>query len=186
VEALTRATIESVAENTSDAVVAPLVWGGLAGPTGMAAHRAVNTLDAMVGHRTPRHRRSGWAPARPDDLANLVPARLTAALVVVAAALLGEDPAGALRTWWRDGAAHPSPNAGRVEAATAGALRLTLGGTTNVYGHGHVDDRPPLGDGPPPQPADLARARRLATLVGTMAAGVAVGLRLAAAGRAAR
>src|SRR5687768_2675380 len=113
---LARATVESVAENTSDAVVAPLFWGAVAGIPGLLAYRAVNTLDAMVGHRSPRYARFGWAAARLDDAANWLPARLTAALTVACAPLAGGSASGALRTWWRDGAAHPSPNSGRCEA----------------------------------------------------------------------
>ncbi len=130
---LARATVESVAENTSDAAVAPLFWGAVAGLPGLLGYRAVNTLDAMVGHRSPRYARFGEASARLDDVANWIPARLTAALTVACAPLAGGSASGALRTWWRDGAAHPSPNSGRCEAALAGALGLRLGGR-NVYG----------------------------------------------------
>src|SRR5699024_4241610 len=135
-----RATVESVAENTSDAVVAPLLWGAAAGPAGLLGYRAVNTLDAMVGHRSARYERFGWASARVDDAASLVPARLTALLAV----LLGGRPSAAVRAWRRDARAHPSPNAGPVEAAFAGALGIRLGGV-NVY-RGAVEDRGALGD----------------------------------------
>jgi adenosylcobinamide-phosphate synthase len=168
---LARATVESVAENTSDAAVAPLFWGAVAGVPGLLGYRAVNTLDAMVGHRSPRYARFGWAAARLDDVANWVPARLTAALTVACAPLAGGSASGALRTWWRDGAAHPSPNAGRCEAALAGALGLRLGGR-NVYGT-RIEDRPVLGDGRPPAPADVARAVRLSSAVWTAAAALA-------------
>jgi len=157
---IARATIESVAENTSDAVVAPLVWGAVLGPAGLLGYRAANTLDARVGHRTPRLERFGWASARFDDVLNLVPARLTALL----AAALGGRPVAALRAWRRDAHKHPSPNAGPVEAAFAGALGITLGGA-NVY-HGVVEDRGTLGDGPAPVPADIAKTARLAARVG--------------------
>jgi adenosylcobinamide-phosphate synthase len=175
---LARATVESVAENTSDAAVAPLFWGAVAGIPGLLGYRAVNTLDAMVGHRSPRYARFGWAAARLDDVANWVPARLTAALTVVCAPLAGGSASGALRTWWRDGAAHPSPNAGRCEAALAGALGLRLGGR-NVYGT-RVEDRPVLGDGRPPVAGDVRRAVRLSTAVWTSAALVAAAARAAA------
>ncbi|ALX05838.1 cobalamin biosynthesis protein [Aeromicrobium erythreum] len=158
-----RATVESVAENTSDAVVAPLVAGAVAGVPGLLAYRAANTLDAMVGHRTPRLERFGWAAARLDDLLNLVPARLSAALAAVAAPLVGGSPAAAVRAWARDARHHPSPNAGPVEAAFAGALGVQLGGV-NVY-FGRTEDRHTLGDGRPVAPADVARATRLALLV---------------------
>jgi adenosylcobinamide-phosphate synthase len=165
---LARATVESVAENTSDAAVAPLLWGAVAGLPGLLGYRAVNTLDAMVGHRSPRYARFGWAAARTDDVANWLPARLTAALTVVCAPVVGGSPAGALRAWRRDGAAHPSPNAGRCEASLAGALGLRLGGR-NVYA-GRVDVRPPLGDGRPPEAADIGRAVRLSRAVWLAAA----------------
>ena len=164
---LARAGTESVAENTSDAVVAPLLWGAVAGVPGLLGYRAVNTLDAMVGHRSPRYRRFGWAAARLDDAANLVPARGAALLVAACAPAVGGRPGAAVAAWRRDAAAHPSPNAGPVEAAVAGALGVRLGGRT-VYRHG-VDERPPLGAGPPPTPADLRRAVRLSRLVGAAA-----------------
>ncbi|MGY1744134.1 cobalamin biosynthesis protein [Blastococcus sp. SYSU D00695] len=173
---LARATVESVAENTSDAAVAPLFWGAVAGLPGLAAYRAVNTLDAMVGHRSPRYARFGWASARADDVANWLPARLTAALTVAAAPLVGGSATGALRAWWRDGAAHPSPNSGRCEAALAGALGLRLGGR-NVYGS-RVEVRPHLGDGRPPLAADVPRAVRLSRAVWTAAAVLATLARL--------
>jgi adenosylcobinamide-phosphate synthase len=169
---LARATVESVAENTSDAAVAPLFWGAVAGLPGLLGYRAVNTLDAMVGHRSARHARFGWAAARTDDVANWLPARLTAALTVACAPLAGGSPAGALRAWRRDGAAHPSPNSGRCEASLAGALGLRLGGR-NVYGD-RVEVRPQLGDGRAPGAADVGRAVRLSRAVWLAAAAVAV------------
>ncbi|GAB39570.1 cobalamin biosynthesis protein CobD [Gordonia sputi NBRC 100414] len=156
---IVRAAVESIAENTSDAAVAPLFWGGVAGVPGLVAYRTVNTLDSMVGYRNDRYGRFGWASARLDDLANLVPARLAGVLVVV----LGEDRAGALRAWRRDAAAHPSPNAGVVESSFAGALGLRLGGRT-VYPHG-VEERPALGDGRLPEVADLYSTTRLSRRV---------------------
>jgi adenosylcobinamide-phosphate synthase len=165
---MARAGTESMAENTSDAVVAPLLWGAVAGMPGLLGYRAVNTLDAMVGYRSPRYRRFGWAAARLDDLANLVPARVAALLFAGLAPGVGGSPRAAVAAWCRDAAAHPSPNAGPVEAATAGALGVTLGGRT-VYPHG-MEERPRLGAGPPPGPVDLARAARLSRLVGAAAA----------------
>jgi adenosylcobinamide-phosphate synthase len=173
---LTRATVESVAENTSDAAVAPLFWGAVAGLPGLLGYRAVNTLDAMVGHRSPRYGRFGWASARLDDVANWLPARITAALTVACAPVAGGSAAGALRVWLRDGAAHPSPNSGRCEAAMAGALGLRLGGR-NVYGS-RVEERPALGDGRRPQPGDIRRAVRLSRAVWTTAAILAAVSRL--------
>ncbi|MGU3294016.1 cobalamin biosynthesis protein [Williamsia sp. M5A3_1d] len=166
-----RATVESVAENTSDATVAPLVWGTVGGVRGLIAYRMVNTLDAMVGHRTPRYKRFGWAAARLDDVANLVPARL-AGLVVIA---IGGRPVDAAAAWRRDAGGHPSPNAGVVESSFAGALGIGLGGTT-VYRH-RVEERPRLGDGPAPEVADLRRAitlsRRVQLVSAVLAAGAA-------------
>ncbi len=144
--ALTRAALESLAENTADAIAGPLLYAAVLGPAGAAAYRAANTLDAMVGYRNDRYARFGWAAARLDDALGWPVARATAAATVTAAALTGADAPGAVRAWRRDGAAHPSPNAGRVEAAFAGALRVRLGGR-NVYGE-RVEDRPRLGDGP--------------------------------------
>jgi len=168
---LARACVESLAENTSDAVVAPMWWGAVAGVPGLLGYRAVNTLDAMIGHRSARYERFGWAAARLDDLANLVPARLTAALVVVTAPLVGGPPRGAWRAVRRDAGRHPSPNAGPVEAAFAGALGRTLGGV-NTYGDA-VEDRGTLGTGPAPTPADISRAGRLSSVVGGAAMVVA-------------
>lgn len=171
---LARATVESIAENTSDAVVAPLVWGSLLGAPGLLGYRAANTLDAMVGYRSERYRSFGWASARFDDLLNLVPARLAAFLVFV---VTGRREA--LTVWRRDARLHPSPNAGPVEAAYAGALGVSLGGT-NTYG-GEVEARGVLGDGPAVTVADVARANRLSRQVSAAAvvvcAAVALGAR---------
>ena len=162
-----------MAENTCDAVVAPLLWGAVAGVGGLLGYRAVNTLDAMVGHHNMRHERFGWAAARLDDVANLVPARVTAILAAALAPAVGGSGRAALRTLRRDGAAHPSPNAGRCEAAFAGALGVSLGGT-NVY-QDRAERRGTLGDGPPPSPTDLDRAIRLSRLI-TFAATVLAAL----------
>jgi adenosylcobinamide-phosphate synthase len=181
---LCRAALESVAENTADAVVGPLLWGALAGPAGVAAYRAANTLDAMVGHRSERHRRFGWAAARLDDLLTWPAARLAAALACLLAPLARGDRARAWATLRRDGAAHPSPNAGRLEAAFAGALGVRLGGT-NRYPH-RVEQRPRLGGGPLPGPDDVARAVRLSAAVGTAATVLAAGGALMVAWRGLR
>ena len=150
---LARAVVESVAENTVDAVVAPALWAALLGAPGALGYRAVNTLDAMVGHRSARYRNYGWASARLDDAAGWVPARATAALV----AAVRPATAGAVWTAVRTQApAHPSPNAGVAEAAFAAALGLRLGGE-NRYGD-RVELRPPLGTGRPAEPVDIARA----------------------------
>lgn len=172
---LARAVVESVAENTSDAVVAPLLWGGVAGLPGLLGYRAANTLDAMVGHRSARYARFGTAAARLDDGLNLVPSRLTGLLTV---AVAGRRRAEAWRVWRRDRNDHPSPNAGQCESAMAGALGVRLGGR-NVY-FGRTETRPFLGDGPRPVAGDLRRAARLSSAVGVGALAIAV---LTAVGR---
>ncbi|MFJ6198671.1 cobalamin biosynthesis protein [Micromonospora sp. NPDC092111] len=187
---LARATVESVAENTSDAVVAPLLWGAVGGLPGLLGYRAANTLDAMVGHRSPRYARFGTPAARLDDLLNLVPARLTGLLTVAAAPIVHGDRARAWRVWRRDRNDHPSPNAGQCEAAMAGALGVRLGGRNVYFGRSEV--RPFLGDGPRPEGRHLKRAARLSGTVGLAALGLAAawpltgGRLVAAAGRAAR
>lgn len=169
---VSRAVIESVAENTSDAVVAPLLAGAVAGLPGLVGYRAANTLDAMVGHRNERYRRFGSASARLDDLLNLVPARVTALLGALLAPTVHGSPGRAVEAWRRDARHHPSPNAGPVEAAFAGALDIQLGGV-NTYGD-RVEDRHTLGDGRPPRPDDIRRAVRLADRVDLAALGFAV------------
>jgi adenosylcobinamide-phosphate synthase len=172
---LTRAVVESVAENTSDAVVGALVWGAIGGVPGLVGFRAANTLDAMVGHRSPRYRRFGWAAARLDDVLGYPGSRLTAALAVLA----GPDPRGAWRTWRADGSRHPSPNAGPVEAAFAGALGVRLGGTL-AY-DGRVEHRAVLGRGNRPvEVGDIDRAVRLSRWVSALALAVCAAGRLAA------
>lgn len=165
---LTRASVESIAENTSDAVVAPLVWGALAGVPGLLAYRAANTLDAMVGYRSRRYLRFGWSAARLDDVANLLPSRLAAVLTLACAPAAGGSARDGWEVWRRDAGAHPSPNAGQVEAAFAGTLGIRLGGPTR-YPHGS-EERPVLGHGRTPDPADLARSVALSRTVGTAAA----------------
>jgi adenosylcobinamide-phosphate synthase len=169
-----RACLESVAENTSDAVVAPLLWGAVAGVPGLLAYRAVNTLDAMIGHRSPRYRHFGWAAARLDDVANWVPVRVAGWAAGLAAPLVGGSADAAAEAVRRDAGRHPSPNAGVVEAAFAGALGVRLGGR-NIY-HGQAEDRGVLGSGRPVEITDIARANRLAAAVSLLALGVAVAL----------
>jgi adenosylcobinamide-phosphate synthase len=167
---IARAVVESVAENTVDAVVAPVLWAVLGGAPGVLAYRAVNTMDAMVGHRSPRHLRYGWAAARLDDAANWLPARVTAALVMAC------RPGRAAEVWRAvraDAPAHPSPNAGVAEAAFAGALGVRLGGT-NRYGE-RVEVRPSLGDGRAPDHSDIAPAVRLGRDAGLLLAAALVG-----------
>ncbi|MGW0312867.1 cobalamin biosynthesis protein [Streptomyces flavidovirens] len=174
---IARAVVESVAENTSDAVVGALVWGAVGGVPGLVAFRAINTLDAMVGHKSAKYRRYGWASARLDDVAGWPGARLTAALAAVAA-VSGGDPRGAVRAWRADAAKHPSPNAGPVEASFAGALGVRLGGTLSYAGR--VEHRPVLNAaGRPVGVPDIERAARLSRRVGALALVTAVAGRLA-------
>jgi adenosylcobinamide-phosphate synthase len=160
---IARAVVESVAENTSDAVVAPLLWGALAGPSGLAGYRAVNTLDAMVGHHSPRYERFGWASARLDDVANWAPARVTALLTAICAPVAGGRPGLTWRVTHTYASRHPSPNAGWCEAAFAGALGIQLGGPLS-YG-GRAEHRAALGAGRPPGHTDISRAIRLSHAV---------------------
>ena len=163
-----RAVVESVAENTGDAIVGVLVWGTVAGPAGIAAYRAANTLDAMVGHRSARYERFGWAAARLDDALSWPGARAGAVLAAACAPLVGGSRAAAWRTARRDGARHPSPNAGRLEAAFAGALGVQLGGTLRYADRS--ERRPLLGDGAAPDTTAVRRAVRLSLAVGGAAA----------------
>ncbi len=160
---LARAALESVAENTSDAQVAPVLWATVGGLPAVLVYRGANTLDAMIGNRSPRYVRFGWAAARFDDVANFVAARVTALLVAACAPVVGGSPSEALRAWRRNAARHPSPNAGVVEAAFAGALGVRLGGPTQ-YAH-ELEIRPTLGDGRAPEVSDLVRAVRLSRIV---------------------
>jgi adenosylcobinamide-phosphate synthase len=168
---ISRAVVESVAENSGDAIVSPLVWGAAGGVTGLLAYRAINTLDAMVGYRSPRLARFGTASARLDDVANWLPARLTALLAAACAPAVGGRPAHAWRIARRYGSQHPSPNAGYCEAAFAGALGLRLGGA-NSY-DGVAERRPELGEGRAPEAADIERAARLCQAVTAASAAVA-------------
>jgi adenosylcobinamide-phosphate synthase len=131
-------------------------------------YRAINTLDSMIGHRSPRYLRFGWAAARLDDAVNYVAARATAALVVMCAPVVGGSPLGAVRAWRDDAARHPSPNAGVVEAAFAGALGIRLGGPTQY--HHELQIRPTLGNGAQPTVDDLRRAVVLSRAVQAAAA----------------
>lgn len=162
------AAIESLAESFGDGIVTPACWFGAAGLPGLAAAKAINTADSMVGHLDARHRYFGWASARADDLLNWLPARLSGALIVLAAGRGG-------RVMWRDARAHASPNAGWPEAAMAGALGRQLGGPASYAGE--AIRRPTLGDGPRPDAGDLVRAlaiwRRACGLLGLLATVIA-------------
>jgi adenosylcobinamide-phosphate synthase len=155
-----RAAIESLAENFSDAIVAPVFWMAISGLPGAALYKAINTADSMIGYRTPRHQAFGWAAARLDDLVNLPASRLSALLLVAAAALSGNRAGTAWRAVRRDAGKHRSPNAGYPEAAMAGALGLSLAGP-RVYGGAPVEDAF-MGDGRrEAEAADIRRALAL-------------------------
>jgi adenosylcobinamide-phosphate synthase len=150
---IARAAIESLAENASDGIVAPVFWGALFGLPGILGYKAINTLDSMIGHRSERHEAFGWAAARIDDVANYIPARLTGFLFV----LLAPRRSEALSCMTRDARRHRSPNAGWPEAAVAGALRVRLSGP-RIY-HGSVTDEPWLNEGArDPLAADIGAA----------------------------
>ena len=170
-----RATIETIAENLGDAVIAPLFYLAVGGPVGMAAYKAINTLDSMAGYKNERYREFGWASARLDDVANWIPARLTAALVWCCAVVLRYNVGRSVAVTFRDARSQPSPNSGYPEAAVAGALEIRLGGLN--YYQGVASRKPFLGDGG--RPLDLiayAKARRLlygsSLLMVALAAGV--------------
>lgn len=172
-----RAAVESVAESTVDGVTAPLFWALVAGPVGAVAYRAINTLDSLFGHKTERYLKFGWASARIDDVANFLPARLTAPLVAAAALVLGRRPWHALVVLARDGRKHESPNAGLTEAAMAGALGVQLGGCNTYDGQPH--DGPVMGDPLAPITArhiPQANALLLATTLLFLALGLAARL----------
>jgi adenosylcobinamide-phosphate synthase len=177
-EEIIRATVETTAESTSDGIIAPLLYLVLGGAPLALAYKAINTLDSMIGHRTPRHLHLGWASARLDDLANWLPARFTAWSLVIAGGIQTRSLASIKRAAAilnRDGHQHPSPNAGWPEAAIAGVLQVQIGGT-NLY-EGITDARPPLGD--PIRPLrreDLACARRLMWIAYGIGMIVAVGI----------
>lgn len=173
---IVRAVIETVSENFGDGVVAPLFYLALFGPAGMAAYKAVNTLDSMVGYKDERYRELGWASARLDDALNYVPARVSAMLVWIAATLVGMSPARSVSVTLRDASSQPSPNSGWPEAAFAGALGVQLGGIN--YYRGVESRKPHLGNNLRALTLDDAtRARRLLYTAAFVAiAGVALWL----------
>jgi len=146
------AAIESLAESFNDGIVAPAFWLTIGGLPGLFAYKALNTADSLIGHREPRWRAFGWAAARADDVANLVPARLSGLLLVAAGG-------GGLRVMWRDAPRHASPNAGWPEAAMAGALNVELGGAATYEGVMH--ERPLFGAGRRPDSDDLRRSLQI-------------------------
>jgi adenosylcobinamide-phosphate synthase len=168
--AVARAALESLGENTSDGIIAPLFWGMILGLPGIAAYKAINTLDSMIGHKTPRYLHFGWFSARLDDWVNLIPARLTGLLF----ALASPSPRRSLAVMLRDARAHRSPNAGWPEAALAGALNIRLSGP-RIY-ENHINNEPWLNaSAPDPKPKDITYGlrlyiRALALMAGIMAA----------------
>ncbi|MBR0932352.1 adenosylcobinamide-phosphate synthase CbiB [Bradyrhizobium jicamae] len=164
---IARAAIESLAENASDGIVAPVFWGAVFGLPGIAAYKAINTLDSMIGHRTERHEAFGWAAARVDDVANFIPARFTGILF----ALLGARPSDAVACMARDAGRHRSINAGWPEAAMAGALGVRLSGPRTY--HGSVSNEPWLNEGArDPRAADIQQGLKLYRRAMLLLAGV--------------
>jgi adenosylcobinamide-phosphate synthase len=174
-QAILRGCIETVAENTSDGIVAPLLYLGLGGPVAGILFKAASTLDSMVGYRNQRYREFGWAAARLDDLLNWLPARLTALLLVVSCVPLGLDARGAWFIARRDARKHASPNAGLPEAAAAGALGVRLGGPASYFGQ--WQEKPTFGDaGRALTLDDYRRMVRLMYAVTFLSVGLACGL----------
>ena len=159
-DGVTRAAVETVAENTSDGVIAPLFYMFLFGPLGGVCYKAINTMDSMLGYRNDRYLYFGRTAAKLDDLANWIPARLSAWLMILASAILGMDVRGAVHIYKRDCGKHASPNSAHTEAACAGALQIQLAGPAS-YG-GVYYDKPTIGDPIRPIcPSDITRANRL-------------------------
>lgn len=155
-----RAAVETVAENTTDGVISPMVYAFLGGPVLLWGFKAASTLDSMVGYLDERYRDIGWSSARLDDLLNYLPARLAGILMCAAALLTGQDGRNALRTVRRDHASHLSPNCAWTEAAAAGALHIQLGGTHDYFGR--PVEKPTIGDvGRPPERVDIRRSVEL-------------------------
>jgi adenosylcobinamide-phosphate synthase len=168
-----RALIETVSENTSDGIVAPLFYLLIGGPPLAMAYKALNTLDSMVGYRNDRYRYLGWASARGDDVANFIPSRLTALLFVLSSIIFGKRWRGAWRTAWRDGRKNPSPNSGYPEAAMAGALGVQLGGK-NFY-FGRVEEKPLIGESGRPIDRNVVKeSLRLMIIASVIAVTIAI------------
>ncbi len=167
-------TIFAVSECSCDAEFAPLFWAALAGVPGALGYRAINTLDNMVGYRSERYLNFGWASARLDDLANYVPARIAAAVTAACAAMVGASPGSALRVWRRDAATDSSPNSGRLFAAYAGALEVSL--VKPARGNKPGTARVGFGSGPPPDGRDALKAIRLSSAAALVAAAGAIAL----------
>lgn len=175
-----RAAVETVAENTSDGVIAPMLFIALGGGLGGLFYKTVNTMDSMVGYRNAQYRYFGTAAARLDDLCNFIPARVSALLMIAASAILHMDAENAVRIFQRDRLAHASPNSAQTEAVMAGALDVQLAGDASYFGELH--HKPTIGDPiRPVERADIARANRLMYLTGFLGVLLCAGCRLLAA-----
>ena len=174
-----RAAVETVAESTADGVIAPLVYLAIGGAPLALAYKAINTLDSMIGHRDTRYIDFGWASARLDDVANWIPARVAAILLILGAGMMTLQRQRLYQGWRvfrRDGGKHPSPNSGRPEAAIAGVLGVRLGGTNFYEGIPH--DRPILGsEGREPEAGDIASAMAVMAMASVLGVLLAVGVR---------
>ncbi len=158
---ITRAVVESVAENLTDGVIAPLLYAAICGPVGAIMYKAINTLDSMFGYKNERYIKFGWASARIDDVANYIPARVAGVSVILASLFLGLRPLNSIRVFFRDGQNHPSPNSGLTEAAVAGALGVRLGGLSHY--DGEPSEKPTIGE--PLEPLNQQHIKRVNVLV---------------------
>jgi adenosylcobinamide-phosphate synthase len=176
-DGVVRAAVETVAENTSDGEIAPLLYMALFGPVGGCVYKAINTMDSMLGYRNERYERFGTVAARLDDVANFVPARFAALIMMVASAAVGLNAADALRIWKRDRYKHASPNSAQTESVMAGALEVRLAGDA-VYG-GVVHKKEYIGDDIRPiEIEDIHRSQRLMTVTSVLAFAAAVIVRM--------
>ena len=176
-QGVAKAAVETVAENVSDGVIAPLLFMSVGGAPAAAFYKAVNTLDSMVGYKNERYRNVGWASAKLDDVLNFVPARVSGALMCAAAQLTGLDAAGAWRVFKRDRRNHTSPNSAHTEAACAGALGVQLGGGHHYFGE--YVEKPTIGDEKRSVEAeDIKRANKLMYATAGLGLGVAAAVGL--------
>ena len=177
-EGISRACIESVAENLVDGITAPIFFAAIGGAVAAVAYKAASTLDSMFGHKNERYVDFGWASARIDDVANFIPARLTPPVIALAALILGYNAPGSLAVWRRDGSKHESPNSGQSEAAFAGALGIKLGGPRSYSGE--VSENPFMGDGGyAPSKEKILEAVKLAYATSLIFAAIALVARMA-------
>lgn len=175
-DGIIRAAVETVAENTSDGVTAPLFYMGLGGAVGAFFYKSVNTMDSMIGYKNEKYADIGWFAAKLDDVLNFIPSRLTALLMAAASPVLGLDGRGALRIWRRDRRKHASPNSAQTESACAGALHVRLAGDAWYFGKPHK--KPYIGDNDRPiESGDIRRANRLMYGASVMMLVIAAALR---------